>query len=498
MKRIEQLTFTRFIIIILVLFAHDILGPYLNPFLFFPLGALLRSGSTGVSYLFILSGFVMTIVYYKPGEKFDHFSFWRNRLIRLYPLYIFAFLLTCIYYYDSLFRIKPEKILANIFILQSWIPKYAQSFNYVAWSMTVEVFFYLFFPFFLVWTYRQSTRKLINFSLVIWIISTTIFQILWIGYIDQYRDFILYFPLFYFNSFVLGVVGGIWYIREGRNETISTEKRFAVLTASFLVIATYTVLSMDFFPSWPHLIQPITGFLAPLLIVFIVALAMDQSFISKFMVHPILVNMGELAYGIYILHIPVKWLFEWALTSAGITNVEVVMYWAFLPLILSIAFIVHFYLDTPFRKWLKTFLKNISLRILTLDFILILLLAYFMFPARFGDGREYRSYQEMERLVLWLAFFIRPAMALLFGTYRHEIVSKQGNQWLISITLSALIGSLLIAVSVYIGYFTGWFENFPRSIFVIDWGIYTVFSILIRFAFRKLGVYKQEIEIMPL
>ncbi|HNM38159.1 MAG TPA: hypothetical protein PKI33_13905, partial [Anaerolineales bacterium] len=217
-----------------------------------------------------------------------------------------------------------------------------------------------------------------------------------------------------------------------------------------------------------------------------------------FMVHPILVNMGELAYGIYILHIPVKWLFEWALTSAGITNVEVVMYWAFLPLILSIAFIVHFYLDTPFRKWLKTFLKNISLRILTLDFILILLLAYFMFPARFGDGREYRSYQEMERLVLWLAFFIRPAMALLFGTYRHEIVSKQGNQWLISITLSALIGSLLIAVSVYIGYFTGWFENFPRSIFVIDWGIYTVFSILIRFAFRKLGVYKQEIEIMPL
>ncbi|MFN8433642.1 MAG: acyltransferase family protein [Anaerolineales bacterium] len=493
MKRIEQLTFTRFVIIILVLFAHDVLGPYLNPLLFFPVAALIRSGSTGVSYLFILSGFVMTIVYYKPDEKFDYFTFWRNRLIRLYPLYILAFVLTCVYYYDSLFKIKPEKILANIFILQSWIPKYAQSFNYVAWSMTVEIFFYLFFPFFLILTYRQSTRKLINFSLIVWAISTTIFHILWIGYIEQYREFILYFPLFYFNSFVMGVVGGIWYIREGRNETISTGKRFAVLMASFLVIATYTVLAMDFFPSWPHLIQPITGFLAPLLIIFIVALAMDQSFVSKIMIHPVLINMGELAYGIYILHIPVKWLYEWALTSAGVTDVEGVMYWTFLPLILSIAFVVHFYLDTPFRKWLKGFLKNISLRMVVLDFVVILLLAYFMFPARFGDGREYRLYQEMERLVLWIAFFVRPAMALLFGTYRYDIFLKQGYQWVVSVLLSTALGSLIIAVAVYSGYLTGWFENFPRSIFVLDWIIYVTFSLLIRLAFRGLGIYKQEI-----
>jgi len=493
MKRIEQLTFTRFVIIILVLFAHDTLGPYLKPLLFFPLGALISSGSTGVSYLFILSGFVMTIVYYKPGQKFDHFSFWRNRFIRLYPLYIFAFFLTCVYYYDSLFKIKPEKILANIFIIQSWIPKYAQSFNYVAWSMTVEIFFYLFFPFFLVWTYKQSTRKLITFSLVVWGISTTIFQILWIGYIDQYRDFILYFPLFYFNSFVMGVVGGIWYLRVGREEAISTGKRFAVLTASFLVIAIYTVLSMEYFPSWPHLIQPITGFLAPLLILFIVALAMDQSFISRFLVHPVLVNLGELAFAIYILHIPVKWLFEWALVSAGVTNVQPVLDLAFLPLILIVAAVVHFFMDVPIRKWLKEFLKNFSLRVLTFDFAIILLLGFFLFPMRFGDGREYRSYLEMERLVLWVAFFVRPLMGVIFGTYRHDLLTKPGNQWLISVILSTALGSIVIASSAYLGYFTGWFENFPRSVFVVDWVIVTAFSLIIRFTFRRLGIYKQEV-----
>jgi len=492
MKRIEQLTFTRFIIIILVLFAHDTTGPYLDSLLFFPLGALIRSGSTGVSYLFILSGFVMTLVYYRPGEKFNFLNFWRTRFIRMYPLYIFAFLLTCIYYYDSLFRIKPEKILANIFILQSWIPKYAQSFNYVSWSMTVEVFFYAFFPFFLLWAYRQSTRKLIRFSLIVWAVSATVFQILWIGYFEQYREFVLYFPLLYFNSFVMGVTGAVWYLREGREENLSTGKRLAVLIVSFLVLAAYTVISTDFMPSLPHFIQPITGFLSPLLVFFIVALALDQSFISRILVHPVLVNLGELSYAIYILHIPVKWLYEWGLESAGVANVQHILDLTFLPLILLVAYVVHFYLDTPIRKWLKGFLKNISLRVIVLDLAVILLVGYLLFPLRFGDGREYRSYQEMERLVLWAAFFVRPAMALLFGSYRLDVLTKPWVQSLRSIVLSVTAGSLIIAGSAYLGYFTGWFENFPRSVFVLDWFIILLASLGVRLAFRKLKIYGQE------
>lgn len=490
MKRIEQLTFTRFVIIILVLFAHDTTGPYLNPLLFFPLQALIRSGSTGVSYLFILSGFVMTLVYYRPAEKFNFLSFWRTRLIRLYPLYIMAFALTCVYYYDGLFTIKPEKILANIFVLQSWVPKYAQSFNYVSWSMTVEIFFYLFFPFFMIWAYRQSTRKLIRFSLVVWAVNIAIYHFLWIGYIERYREFVLYFPLMYFNSFVMGVTGGIWYLREGRNENLSQGRRLAVLIVSFLLLAVYTIISTDFIPSLPHLIQPITGFLSPLLILFIVALALDQSFISRFLTHPVLVNLGELSYAIYILHIPVKWLYEWLLTSLQVANVQNVLNLTFLPLILLISFVTHFYIDTPIRVWLKEFLKTISLRVLSLDLAVILLFGFYLFELRFGNGREYQNYRDMERLVLWVAFFVRPALALAFGAYRRDVIVKPGIQWMRPVVLSVTLGSLAVAGSAYLGYFTGWFENFPRSIFVLDWFIILAFSILIRFAFRRLDIYK--------
>ena len=145
MKRLDQLTFTRFIALLLVLFYHGAGGVYLRSFDVFPLSAILHSAPSAVSFLYVLSGFVLVLVYYKPAQKFDIVNYWTARFLRIYPLYIVSFLMVW-YYYVDISRIKPQKILANIFVLQAWIPKYAQSFNYASWSMTVEFFFYAVFP----------------------------------------------------------------------------------------------------------------------------------------------------------------------------------------------------------------------------------------------------------------------------------------------------------------------------------------------------------------
>ncbi|MDP2776727.1 MAG: acyltransferase family protein, partial [Anaerolineales bacterium] len=148
MKRLDQLTFTRFAAILIVLFFHGGGGVYLQAVNVFPFSAILVSATTSVTYLYVLSGFVMSLVYYRPNEKFDTGRYWTARFVRLYPLYLISYLLTCYYYIDFIAKIKPQKILANIFMLQAWIPQYAQSFNYASWSMTVEFFFYAVFPFF--------------------------------------------------------------------------------------------------------------------------------------------------------------------------------------------------------------------------------------------------------------------------------------------------------------------------------------------------------------
>jgi peptidoglycan/LPS O-acetylase OafA/YrhL len=484
MKRIEQLTFTRFVIVILVLFAHDVTGPYLEPLLFFPLTALIRSGSSGVSYLFILSGFVMTFVYYRRDNTFDYIAYWRARFTRFYPLYIISFALTCIYYYDSLLQIKPEKILANIFVVQAWIPKYAQSFNFVTWSMTVEIFFYLFFPFFLLWAYRQSTRKLIWVSLAAWAVNTVIYYFVWNAYYEVYREFVLYFPVFYTGSFLVGIVGGIWYLREGSREVISIGKALAVLAVSFLLLAVYTIVSTDFYPELPHGIRPMTGFLSPLMIFFIVALSMDKSFVSRILSHKLLVDLGEIAYALYILHIPVKWLYEWGLTSLGVLNQELIFAWTFLPLVILISYVTHFYIDAPIRRWLKSFLQTITLRVLIVDILIVLLVAFTIFPLRFGSGNEYRSYRDMERLTLWISFFALPTLYILFGACRFENIIAPGIKWLRSAILGGTLGFALVAGSAYLGYAAGWFENYPRSIFFFSWLAVLGMTLIFRLGLR--------------
>src|SRR3990172_9543066 len=126
MKRIDQLTFTRFLAILLVFIYHGGMGFYIGWMNFPPISYILYSAPTAVSYLYVLSGFVMSIVYHRPNEKFDVRGYWTARIVRIYPLYILSFLMVCYFYLDYMARIKPQKVLVNLFVLQAWWPAYAQ------------------------------------------------------------------------------------------------------------------------------------------------------------------------------------------------------------------------------------------------------------------------------------------------------------------------------------------------------------------------------------
>jgi FlaA1/EpsC-like NDP-sugar epimerase len=155
-----------------------------------------------------------------------------------------------------------------------------------------------------------------------------------------------------------------------------------------------------------------------------------------------------------------------------------------------IALAAHFYVDMPLRRWLKNFLQTISIRVFLLDLAIVALTAFFIFQVRFGDGREYRSYREMERLMFWVAFFAYPSLLLAFGAYRPQTIMKPGIQGIRYVFFPSLVSMVVVAASVYLGYFTGWFENFPRSIFVLEWLVIFSLFVLIRFAFRALKIYK--------
>lgn len=86
---INQLTFTRFIAAILIVILH--FGGIFKGKISF-IDDIWEHFNLGVSYFYVLSGFVM-IVAYKNLEKINSKKYYINRLARIYPLHILSMLL---------------------------------------------------------------------------------------------------------------------------------------------------------------------------------------------------------------------------------------------------------------------------------------------------------------------------------------------------------------------------------------------------------------------
>lgn len=495
-QRVDQLTVTRFIVILLVLYTHGDGGVYLTFLKQIPFFTeLLLAGPSGVCYFYVLSGFVMGLAYYRPHEKFNITGFWRARFLRLYPLYLIAFLITCAYYADNILRIKPQKILANIFIVQSWIPAYSQSFNYVAWSMTVEIFFYIIFPFFVIWAYRQSTKKLITVSIILWVISQVVYHIVWIGYFPERKDFIVYSPIFHLNSFVMGVVGSIWYLRERKQQNLKPITIFVTLSVSILLVCVYTIISLRYKVNFPYLptdLQPMAGLLAPLFVLFCISLSLDKSRLSTFLSHPAFLSLGEATYAIYILHVPITWFYHRFLESSNFIDdsTKVFNLTAF-PMLIMLGLFFRNYVDQPIQIWLKKNIHRINFPLLFLDLLVAIASIYLSFRLRFEHAREFTSYQSMMRILFYCAFFIRPALSIYFNTYNLSLYSSF-KEMIQPIVVSTTLSSVVLFSLIYFGFTAGVFENFPRSIFISDWLIVLSTSVLTRFVFNLIANRKHR------
>ncbi|MGK4583574.1 acyltransferase family protein [Kitasatospora sp. HPMI-4] len=110
-------------------------------------GFAFGAGDTGVSFFFILSGFVLAWST-PPGGGVA--GFWRRRFARVYPLHAVTAVIALLLAYFLGAGAWPlhRQLLVNLFLVQSWVPRYPyfESVNSVSWSLACEAFFYFLFP----------------------------------------------------------------------------------------------------------------------------------------------------------------------------------------------------------------------------------------------------------------------------------------------------------------------------------------------------------------
>jgi peptidoglycan/LPS O-acetylase OafA/YrhL len=123
----------------------------------------------GVSFFFVLSGFILTHAY--TSQSFPGYGrFIWKRFARLWPVHVFALaMLVTFVRPDSItfdgpgFFSKWYALLSNLTLTQSIVPLKAYTFSYnsVSWSISTEAFFYLAFPLLLVNIRKTWLLKLI-------------------------------------------------------------------------------------------------------------------------------------------------------------------------------------------------------------------------------------------------------------------------------------------------------------------------------------------------
>ncbi len=300
--RIDELTTFRFIaaaIVVVYHFGKDATG----------FGGILAAGPQMVTFFFVLSGFVLGVSYFKKDIKKK--QFWWARAARIMPVYFLALAMSTLPTIIQGNQIDPISLVLNVSFLQSWVSPYPQSINSPSWSLSVEAFFYVSFPFilFVINKYNLSTVKVMALALTTWLFTQIILTVvlskgIYGGYPSFSHDLIYYFPISHFCSFLIGISGAMWFI----NRQYSIRSNFlSMLLVGGTVFLVVTLINNQIqITNFLGIKFPFcSSFFAPLFLALIIVISICRSKLVKTLGSKPLVLLGEASFSLYILQVPI-------------------------------------------------------------------------------------------------------------------------------------------------------------------------------------------------
>ena len=405
---IRTLQSLRFFFIILVVLSHYIGSS-------FDFG-----GECGVSFFFMLSGFVLSLAYSERIAKgsFSTKPFVVKQWIKIYPLHILTFIVM------FALDIRLEKycditaVIANILLLQSWVP--ADSFYFVAnspsWFLCDILFFYVVFSSLNKYILRSDNRKLLAISLVVFLLYICLMAVLPTYLVNP----ILYAnPLTRLLDFIVGIILYKLYVSDNgialRDKL--NGKSFLTVSLMELSVILLVVITAILYPHLPQRVRTVSIFwlAIPLFIFFFAMTDKHSGVISKFLQVKTMLWLGNISFCIYIIHVPVLRIFNSISVHTGIADSTLVHFILFTTILilfshitnkLNIALISRIGSIIVFTKSLNKIYSSASLKLLRFCFIISLLYGITFLLAEFYDN-PFSSFHDFIILALqWLAIEI--------------------------------------------------------------------------------------------
>lgn len=177
-----------------------------------PLSSVVVNGYTGMTFFFILSGFVLAYRY--AGNIGSYGAFVCLRLARIYPAFFIAFLFSIPTIQGVSWAVFGLNLSLNVVLQQAWTPNlFSVGINGGTWSLSTEMFFYLLFPFVrpLVLMNATSARSLWLLLCVTWLMSFVPGLIEFLHPLQGSDDFYYSSPIYRLPEFVAGIaLADLW------------------------------------------------------------------------------------------------------------------------------------------------------------------------------------------------------------------------------------------------------------------------------------------------
>ncbi|MEV7019915.1 acyltransferase [Streptomyces sp. NPDC093991] len=318
---------------------------------------LLPAGPVGVSFFFVLSGFVLTYAA-QPGGTVRRF--WRRRVVKIYPNHVVTWAAGLVLALVTGTVVTMSTTVAALLLVQAWVPDMVltATVNPISWTLACELFFYLLFPFLYGALRRLPRRRLWPAAGILTALIMAVPHLVRLlpgeplplaGYSLTQFWLVYTAPPVRLLEFALGIVLAL-VVRAGMWRLVSGRLAVASCLAGYAVAGVTTTVTKA-----PHLWAMVSATVIPLAVLIATTAARDRRHLPSPARHPRVVRLGELSFAFYLVHHMILTAFFTALLPDGfrpgllaLTGLAVVLFfvcWA-------AAWLLHTAVELPaMRRW---------------------------------------------------------------------------------------------------------------------------------------------------
>lgn len=234
-------------------------------------------------------------------------------------------------------------------MLQAWIP-WQRGIDRPNWSLSVEAFLYLVFPFAAVFIWKLGSRAVSIFAIALWF-GGQLLLLLGSHYFSI--DTLMFLPISHLSTFLLGIALARWQVLN-----VHRVQSWPTWAVSLLLVSAGTETA--FFVLCPELVPKQflnDGLLAPIFAQVILAVSVNGRWPARLFGNRILRELGDASYALYLFHFPILHLAE----RFHLPHTWIV--WGiYLLVCIGVSVLSFRYFETPFRFRVANYLTHGRLR----------------------------------------------------------------------------------------------------------------------------------------